>query len=75
MSTTMPKMKQDASLDLPFRHTLATLAYRAAKPLRERGTLAGRGNRDLQIPPVHNRAEKEVAVRNVIDAVAGNIAN
>jgi hypothetical protein len=35
MSTTMPKMKQDASADLPFRHTLATLAYRAAKPLRD----------------------------------------
>ncbi len=35
MSTTMPKLKPEASLDLPFRHTLATLAYRAAKPLRD----------------------------------------
>lgn len=35
MSTTMPKMHPDASIDLPFRHTLATLAYRAAKPLRD----------------------------------------
>ncbi len=35
MSTTMPKMKQEPSIDLPFRHTLATLAYRAAKPLRD----------------------------------------
>jgi hypothetical protein len=35
MSTTTPKMKQNESLDLPFRHTLATLAYRAAKPLRD----------------------------------------
>jgi len=34
MSTNTPKMKQEESLDLPFRHTLATLAYRAAKPLR-----------------------------------------
>ena len=35
MSTTMPKMKPEESVDLPFRHTLATLAYRAAKPLRD----------------------------------------
>jgi len=35
MSTSIPKMKLEASLDLPFRHTLATLAYRAAKPLRD----------------------------------------
>lgn len=35
MSSTMPKTKQETSLDLPFRHTLATLAYRAAKPLRD----------------------------------------
>lgn len=35
MSTSMPKMKPEASLELPFRHTLATLAYRAAKPLRD----------------------------------------
>ena len=35
MSTSMPKMKPETSLDLPLRHTLATLAYRAAKPLRD----------------------------------------
>ena len=35
MSTTMPKMKPEESVDLPLRHTLATLAYRAAKPLRD----------------------------------------
>jgi hypothetical protein len=35
MSTTMPKLEPEASLNLPFRHTLATLAYRAAKPLRD----------------------------------------
>lgn len=35
MSTTMPKMKHEESVNLPFRHTLATLAYRAAKPLRD----------------------------------------
>ncbi|HWC18745.1 MAG TPA: hypothetical protein VG498_17170 [Terriglobales bacterium] len=31
----MPKMKSDTSAELPFRHTLATLAYRAAKPLKD----------------------------------------
>ena len=35
MSTTTTKMKPEASTELPFRHTLATLAYRAAKPLRD----------------------------------------
>ena len=35
MSTIMPELEPQACLDLPFRHTLATLAYRAAKPLRD----------------------------------------
>ena len=35
MSTTMPKLQPETSVELPFRHTLATLGYRAAKPLRD----------------------------------------
>jgi len=34
MTTTTTKLQAESNLALPFRHTLATLAYRAAKTLR-----------------------------------------
>jgi len=35
MTNMMAMIKSDAGAELPFRHTLATLAYRAAKALRD----------------------------------------
>src|SRR6516164_2976342 len=43
-----------------------------AQPLRQRRALTRRRNGDLQLAPAHHRAKEEIAVRNVIHAVAEN---
>ena len=46
----------------------------AAQALRHRGAFAGSRNRDLQIAAGHHGAEEEIAVGNVVDAVAEDAA-
>jgi hypothetical protein len=46
----------------------------AAQPLRNGRAFAGRRDRDLQVAAADHRAEEEVAVGNVVDAVAGDAA-
>ena len=46
----------------------------AAQALRDGGAFAGRGDGDLQVAAADYGAEEEVAVGNVVDAVAGNAA-
>jgi hypothetical protein len=46
----------------------------ATQALRDGRAFAGRGDGDLQVAAADYRAEEEVAVGNVVDAVAGNAA-
>ena len=46
----------------------------AAQPLRHGGALAGSGDGDLQISASHDGPEEEIAIGNVVDAVAENAA-
>jgi hypothetical protein len=43
----------------------------AAQALREGGAFAGGGDGDLQVAAADHRAKKEIAIGNVVDAVAG----
>src|SRR5208337_3597687 len=50
-----------------FRQQLVNLA---AQVLRESGTFSGSGDGDLQVAPADHRSEEEIAIGNVVDAVA-----
>ena len=46
----------------------------AAQALRESRAFAGRGDGDLQVAAADHRTEEEIAVGNIVDAVARNVA-
>ena len=46
----------------------------ATQALRQGGAFAGRGDGDLQVAAADHGAEKEIAVGNVVDTIAGNAA-